>query len=78
MLGLWYKTWLFASFSVAMDKAVLFKIFLMFIFERERQNMSRGGAERWGDTESKAGFRLQAVSTELHAGLQLTNREIMT
>ena len=26
--------------------------------------MSGGGAEREGDTESKAGFRLRAVSTE--------------
>ena len=40
--------------------------------------MSRGGAERGGDTESKAGSRLRAVSTEPDAGLELTNREIMT
>ena len=38
---------------------ILFKKkFLMFIFERERQSMSRGGAERGGDTESEAGSRL--------------------
>ena len=30
----------------------------------ERQRMSGGGAEREGDTESKAGSRLRAVSTE--------------
>ena len=34
----------------------------MFIFERERetdrQSVSRGGAERRGDTESEAGSRL--------------------
>ena len=30
------------------------------------------------DTESEAGSRLWAVSTEPHAGLELTNREIMT
>ena len=46
--------------------------------DRERQSMSRGGAEREGDTESGAGSRLQAISTEPDAGLEFTNREIMT
>ena len=50
----------------------------MFIFERQRQSVSRGGAEREGDTESEAGSRLPAVSTEPDAGLELTDREIMT
>ena len=40
--------------------------------------MSRGGAEREGDTESEARSRLQAVSTEPDAGLKLTNCKIMT
>ena len=40
--------------------------------------MSRRGAEREGDTESEAGSRLLAVSTEPDAGLELTNSEIMT
>ena len=46
--------------------------------------MSRGGAEREGDTESEAGSRLWAVSIEPDPGLeltdllQLTDREIMT
>ena len=40
--------------------------------------MSRGGAEKEGDTESEAGSRLRAVSTGPDAGLELTNREIMT
>ena len=40
--------------------------------------MSGGGAEREGDTESEAESRLQAVSTEPDAGLERTNREIMT
>ena len=40
--------------------------------------MSRGEAEREGDTESEAGSRLWAVSTEPDAGLELINREIMT
>ena len=41
--------------------------------------MSEGGAERVeGDPESEAGSRFQAVSTEPNAGVELTNREIMT
>ena len=40
--------------------------------------MSRGEAEREGDTESKAGSRLWAISTEPDVGLELKNREIMT
>ena len=40
--------------------------------------MSGAGAEREGHTESEAGSRLSAVSTEPGAGLKLTNREIVT
>ena len=40
--------------------------------------MSWRGAEREGDTESEAGSRLRAVSTELDVGLELTDYEIMT
>ena len=40
--------------------------------------MSRGRAEREGDTESEAGARLRAVSTEPDARLELTDREIVT
>ena len=40
--------------------------------------MSGGGAEREGDTESEAGSRLWAVSTEPNVGLKLTNHKIMT
>ena len=40
--------------------------------------MSRGGAEKEGDTESEAGSRLRAISTEPDVGLELTNCEIMT
>ena len=47
--------------------------------ERERGwKVSRGGAEREGDTESEAGSRLCAVSTEPNAGFKPTNSEIMT
>ena len=50
----------------------------IYFWDRERQNMSRGGAEREGDTESKAGSGLRAVSTEPDAGLELTDCEIIT
>ena len=54
--------------------------FLTFIYfwERQRQNGSALGMEREGGTESKAGSRLWAVSTEPDAGLKLTSCEIMT
>ena len=39
--------------------------------------MGGRGRER-GDTESKAGSRLQAVSTELDARLRLMSHEILT
>ena len=45
--------------------------------ERERVHKWRK-AEREGDTESQAGSRLRAVSTEPDMGLQLTNHEIVT
>ena len=46
--------------------------------ERERESVSRGGAEREGDTKSEAGSRVRPVSTEPHVGLELTNHEIVT
>ena len=49
----------------------------MFIYFGERQNVSRGWAEREGDREPEAGSRLHAVSTEPDVGLQLTSCEIM-
>ena len=58
-------------------KKIFFNIYL-FLRDRERQDMSREGAEREGDTESKAGSRLRAGSTEPDVGLEPTNREIMT
>ena len=62
------------------DGSYLKKFFLMFIYfwDRERQSMNGGGSEREGDTESETGSRLQAVSTEPDAGLELTDREILT
>ena len=55
---------------------VLFFFFNVYLFFKE--SMSGGRAEREGDTESEAGSRLQAVSTEPNVGLELTNRENMT
>ena len=40
--------------------------------------MNGGRAEREGDTESEASSRLQAISPEPDAGLELTVREIVT
>ena len=40
--------------------------------------MNGGRSEREGDTESETGSRLWAVSTEPDAGLELTDRKIMT
>ena len=55
------------------------QIFYVYSFpEKERQSMSRKGSEREGNTETKTGCRLWAVSTEPNAGLKLTNQEIMT
>ena len=54
---------------------------VLFIFwrrERERQSMSRGGAEREGNTEFEAGSRLYALSTEPNVELEPMNHEIMT
>ena len=51
---------------------------MFYLSLRQRQSMSRGGAEREGDTESEAGSRLRAVSTEPNSGLELTKRKIMT
>ena len=46
--------------------------------ERERNRVWVEEGQSEGDTESEAGSRFWAVSTELHIGLELTNREIMT
>ena len=50
----------------------------MVLRRRETEREQRRGRERGRDTESEAGSRLRAVSTEPDAGLELTKREIMT
>ena len=64
--------WLWVNF--------IFFICLMFIYfwERERNSMSRVGAEREGGTKLEAGYRLWAVRTQPQVGLEPTNREIKT
>ena len=49
-------------------------------FERQskRVSTSRGRVGREGDTESEAGSRLRAVTTETKAGLEPKNLEVMT
>ena len=46
--------------------------------DREKQSMNGGGAEREGDTASKTGSRLRAISPEPDVGLELTDGEIVT
>ena len=50
----------------------------IYVWETERDRAQVGEGQREKETESKAGSRLQAVSTEPDVGLELTNREIMT
>ena len=63
---------------VMTSKVEFFLNVYLFLRERERQSVSRGGAEREGDTESEAGSRLPAVSPEPSMRLELTDHEIMT
>ena len=53
---------------------LLFLIVYLFLRETECE----WGRCREGDTESEAGSRLQAVSTEPDTGFKPTDREIMT
>ena len=46
------------------------KKFFLHLFIFERQSTNGGGAEREGDTESEAGSRPRAVSTEPDVGTQ--------
>ena len=56
---------------------IFFSTFIYF-WDRERQSMNGGGAVRAGDTESETDSRLRAISPEPDAGLELTDREIVT
>ena len=52
-------------------------MFLTFVY-REAETVRAGERQKEGDTESEAGSGLRAVGTEPDAGLELTDREIMT
>ena len=57
---------------------VWLELFLMFIFERERETECNwGGAEREGD-RIRSRFQALTVSIEPGAGLELMDCEIMT
>ena len=54
-----------------------FSTFIYF-WDRERQSMNGGEAEREGDIELETGSRLRAISPEPDSGLELTDHEIVT
>ena len=64
--------------SVSCDLQIFVDFFFNVYFLRERKHKRGRGREREGNAESGAGSRLQAVSTETDAGLELINCEIMT
>ena len=69
-----------AAFTLVCIELLFLKkkfFFNVYVWDRGRQSMSGGGAEREGDTESETASRLWAVSTEPDAGLEPTNREIV-
>ena len=61
------------------DSAFVFNVY-SFLRARETEHEQKRGRERetQGDAESKAGSRLRAVSAEPDAGLEPTDREIVT
>ena len=65
------------NFSQEISIQVPFLTFIYF-WDRERQSMNRGGAEREGDTECETGSRLWAVSTEPDTRLKLVKCKILT
>ena len=64
--------------SLLFCPALFFFFNVFFLREGERQRVGGEGTERKGDTESEAGSRLWAVSTEPDTGLEPTKQEIMT
>ena len=50
----------------------------LFLIEKQKTAWMGGGAKREGDTESEAGSRLWAVSTEPDTGPKLTDCEVIT
>ena len=65
------------------SKEIFFLVYLLLYFERDRDSVSRGGAERETERETererqRIPSRLCPVSMEPDAGLDLADREIMT
>ena len=66
------------------SESLFFNCFYLFLRhtererERGRERENEWGRGREGDTESEAGSRLRAVSTEPDEGLKLRSHEIMT
>ena len=58
----------FMYYKISVERTQLVKKMFIFIFGRDSDNASGLGAEREGDTESEAGSRLWAVSTEPDTG----------
>ena len=67
-----------AGYRHYLKNQIFFFFKRLFIFETGRDRAWTGEGQREGDTEYEAGSRLWAVSTEPDAGLELTDREIMT
>ena len=64
--------------NIVASSLISFNIYLFIYFERQIECEWGRSREREGDTESEAGSRLWAVSTEPDTGLELMNGEIMT
>ena len=68
---MFFKIYLFIFFLIFFSTFVYFG-------DRETEQEWGRGREREGDTESETGSRLRAISPEPDAGLELTDREIVT
>ena len=77
MRSIQYSTINVFSLMIVFSFLFFFNVYL-FLREGERQSVSGEGTEKEGDTESEAGSRLRALSSEPNAGLELTDCEIMT
>ena len=71
--------WLYPSQGVVLVFVFGFFFFNVYVFLRETETEhEQGWGRERGNTESEAGFKLWAASTEPDAGLELGNREIMS
>ena len=56
----------------------MFNVFYLFLGQRETEHERGRGRERGRHTELETGSRLRAIRPEPDAGLELTDREIVT